>query len=298
VTEASTLTADEQSAMLADLYSARARLYDSLWSPVIRPVGERLLDHLPLKRAREVVDVGTGAGALLPSIRKAAPNAVILGVDRSEGMLRLAREKHTGPLAIMDAARLQLSADRFDVAVVAFVLFHLPKPEECLREVHRVLRQGGAVGTVTWAAQHPSTAGAIWEEEVKAAGARTIELPAVENRSCCDTRAKVASLLRRAGFRAIKTWTDEIVHQWRPLDHFEYQLHSSWREEIESLSSGAREDCLTRVRGRLSGQGSDQYIFRGTVVVATALKAAASARRRARARGQATTRPRPAATPS
>lgn len=272
MTQTSSLTADEQSAVLADLYTARAKLYDSLWSPVIRPVGERLLRDLPLKQATHVIDVGTGAGALLPSIRKAAPRATILGVDRSEGMLRLAREKHAGPLALMDAAKLEVPADRFDVAVVAFVLFHLPRPDRCLDEVHRVLRPGGAVGTVTWAAQHRSPASAVWEEEVKAAGARVIELPAVENLSCCDSRAKVTSLLRRAGFGSIKAWTEELEHTWRPEDHFEYQVRSSWREELESLSRGARLDCLSRVRKRLSGLNADQYVFTGTVVVATALK--------------------------
>jgi|SRR5579864_6943846 len=278
------LTIEEQVSALADLYSQRAKLYDSLWSPVIRPVGERLLSHLPLMQATDVIDVGTGAGALLPSIRKAAPNATILGVDRSEGMLRLAKEKHAGPLALMDAAKLEVSANRFDVAIVAFVLFHLPSPARCLSEVHRVLRPGGAVGTVTWAAQHLPPASAIWEEEVTAAGAQIIELPAVENRSCCDSKAKVTTLLKGAGFSAIKAWTEPIVHTWRPADHFQYQVHSSWREEIESLPSGARQDCLSRMRKRLRGLRSDQYVFRGTVVVATALKRPSPARHRSRAR--------------
>jgi ubiquinone/menaquinone biosynthesis C-methylase UbiE len=285
LTQSSSLTADEQSAVLADLYSARARLYDSLWSPVIRPVGERLLSHLPLKEARDVIDVGTGAGALLPSIQRAAPSAKVLGIDRSEGMLCLAKEKHAGPLALMDASKLEVPANRFDVAVVAFVLFHLPRPDRCLKEVNRVLRPGGVVGTVTWAAQHLPQASAIWDEEVTAAGAQIIELPAVENRSCCDSRAKVTSLLKGAGFTGIKTWIEEIVHAWRPEDHFEYQVHSSWREEIDSLSPNARRNCLSRMRKRVCGLDSDQYIFRGSVVVAIARKRPAPVKQRRRMRG-------------
>ncbi len=97
-----------------------------------------------------MVDIGTGAGALLPTVRRAAPSAVIVGVDRSLGMLRLAKEKHSSPLALMDVQKLALPANRFEVAVVAFVLFHLPYPEQCLAEVNRVLKPGGAVGTLTW----------------------------------------------------------------------------------------------------------------------------------------------------
>jgi ubiquinone/menaquinone biosynthesis C-methylase UbiE len=267
------LTAEEQTGVLADLYSARAHAYDSLWSPVIRPVGQRLLDRLPLTEATDVIDVGTGAGALLPSIRKAAPKARILGVDRSEGMLQLAKKKHAGPLLLMDAQRLELSADQFDVAVIAFVLFHLPHPERCIDEVNRVLRSGGAIGTVTWGAQHLPAASAVWDEELRASAARIVELPAVENKSCCDSRPKVIALLKRGGFRSIRAWTEPVQHGWRPEDHFEYQVHSSWREELESLPGGQREDCLSRVRNRLAVLSKDQYIFRGTVVMATAVKA-------------------------
>jgi len=87
------LTAEEQTAILAERYSQRAEAYDKFWSPVIRPAGERLVSQLPLGSASSIIDVGTGTGALLPAIARAALSATILGVDRSEGMLRLARKK-------------------------------------------------------------------------------------------------------------------------------------------------------------------------------------------------------------
>lgn len=275
----SALTAAKQSAILADMYSSRARLYDSLWSPVIRPIGERLLRLLPLKGARDVIDVGTGAGALLPAIRRAAPQATVMGIDRSAGMLCLAKTRHRGSLALMDAQKLELPARRFDVAVVAFVLFHLPRPDRCLREVHRVLKPGGTVGVITWAAQNRPKASAVWEEEVVAGGARVIELPAVENQKCCDSEAKVKALLEAAGFCDTRTWTRPVEHHWKPEDHFEYQQHYAWLEEIDSLSRTAREDCLSRVRSRLSQGDSDQYIYRGTVVMATAKRPNNAAKR-------------------
>lgn len=267
------LTAEAQTAILAERYSQRAEAYDQLWSPVIRPVGEHLIRQLPLKAASSIIDVGTGAGALLPAIRRAAPSATILGVDRSDGMLRLAREKHSGSLAVMDVQKLALPSNRFDVAVVAFVLFHVPSPDRCLSEVNRVLKPGGTVGTVTWGAERIPMANAVWDEELKAAGAHFLELPATDNRACCDDAGKVTELFEQTSFIVTRVWSESIEYRWRPEDHFDYQMRSTSRLRLQSLDEGDREACLGRIRKRLSGSDDEQYVYSGEVVMAIAHKA-------------------------
>lgn len=267
------MTADQQIAMLADRYTKRAEPYDALWSPVIRPVGERLVARLPLSSlTRSVVDIGTGAGALLPALQRAAPSAVIVGIDRSPGMLRLAKERYASPLALMDVQELALPANCFEAAVVAFVLFHLPHPEKCLAEVHRVLQPEGAVGTVTWGSENEALASAIWDDELQGAGAQVTALPAVDNRACCDSTQKMTALVEDAGFVSINVWTETIEHRWRPEEHFDYQVRMNARLRLQSLDAEDREACLHRVRARLSGADDEQYVYRGEVIMATAVK--------------------------
>ncbi|HXA42714.1 MAG TPA: methyltransferase domain-containing protein [Candidatus Solibacter sp.] len=268
------LTSEEQTAILAERYSQSAAGYDASWSPVIRPIGEHLLRHLPLATAVDVIDVGTGAGALLPSIQKAAPNATVLGVDNSEGMLRLARDKHAGPLMLMDVQDLGLPDNHFDVAVAAFVLFHLPSPDRCLREVNRVLKPGGAFGSVTWAVVNDPPADAIWAEELAAAGATIMRLTATDSYSRCDSPEKVAALLEHAGFTSINAWTQPLDYQWQPDEHYIDQQFRGAMLRLRLLSAPDREACLGRVRDRLAGLGADQYIDRSEVVLATAVKGA------------------------
>src|SRR5260370_16836823 len=136
--------------MPAVRYAQRVDADDGHWSPIIWRVGERMIARLPLAgKTGHIIDIGTGAGGLLPAVQLAAPSAVVVGIDRSQGMLRLAKERHSCPLALMDVQRLALPANRFEVAIVAFVLFHLPSPEQCLAEVNRVLQPGASVGPVT-----------------------------------------------------------------------------------------------------------------------------------------------------
>jgi len=267
------LTGEEQTAILAERYSQRAEAYDKLWSPVIRPAGERLIRQLSLKAARSIIDVGTGAGALLPAIRRAAPGAAIFGVDRSEGMLRLASKKHSGSLALMDVQKLAFPANRFDAAVVAFVLFHVPSPQRCLDEVNRVLKPSGSVGTVTWGAERIPMASAIWDEELEGAGAHYLELPATDNRACCDDAEKVTALFEQTGFSVTRVWSETIEYRWRPEDYFDYQMRSTSRLRLLSLDHGDREACLRRIRRRLSGSDDEQYVYSGDVIMAIARKA-------------------------
>src|SRR5206468_12888312 len=145
------------------------------------------------------------------------------------------------PPALMDVQRLALPANRFEVAIVAFVLFHLPSPEQCLAEVNRVLQPGGSVGTATWGSETEPPASAIWDDELQAAGARVIQLPAVDNRDCCDSTQKMTTLLEQAGFVSINVWTESIEHRWRPEDHFDYQLRMSSRLRLQSLDVQDRE---------------------------------------------------------
>ena len=263
---------DEQVSILADLYSKRAPAYDTLWSPVIRPSGERLLDRLPLAEARDVIDIGCGSGALLPLIQSRAPLATVMGVDRSPGMLEFARQKHAGPLAVMDAEQLELPDGSFDVAVMAFVLFHLPHPDRALHEVSRVLRVGGTAGLATWTDEEPPAANAIWNEELTAAGAAPIELPAVDTFEATDSAAKVGALLTDAGMTVLQVTPERIEYRWAPADHRDLHVRSTSRARLALLNEADRRDCLGRVDERLATLEGSEYTFRGGVLLTTATK--------------------------
>ena len=112
----------------------------------------------------------------------------------------------------------------------------------------------------------------IWAEELDAAGARLPGLPATDSYSRCNSPEKVAALLEQTGFSSTKVWTESLEYQWRPDEHFLDQRRRGSLLRLQLLSAADREACFRRVRVRLAGLGSDQYLDRSQVVMATAVK--------------------------
>jgi phosphatidylethanolamine/phosphatidyl-N-methylethanolamine N-methyltransferase len=96
-----------------------------------------------------ILEVGVGTGISLPDYR---PVNRLTGVDLSEPMLRKAQERvaekglvNVEALAVMDAERLALPDDSFDVVVAQYVITAVPHPEATLDEFARVLKPGGEI---------------------------------------------------------------------------------------------------------------------------------------------------------
>lgn len=254
---------------LSEEYSASARAYARHWGPTIRPLALSALDRLPLDRAERVLDVGTGTGDLLPDLRARAPRAAVIGVDRSAGMLAEAAARGRGPLALMDARGLALPSSSIDVVVLAFLLFHLPRPVEALREAGRVLRSGGAVGAVTWAGESPPLpAERIWAEELDRAGARPDPRPgSVRRYGAVDTPEKCERLLGRAGLCRREARIVRLERRWEPgeLTLVRRSCGPTGRR-LAALPTAERRRCVARAARRTARLSPEELVWRPAVV--------------------------------
>jgi SAM-dependent methyltransferase len=251
-----------------------AAAYSSLWAPVIRPMALPLLEMLPLAQARQILDVGAGTGEFFGDLRRRAPDAHIVGVDRSEGMLRIAQARAAQPLAVMDAQRLAFREAAFDLAVCIFVLFHVPNPLEALRELRRVLRPGAQIGAVTWG-EDPGTPGAaIWRDALDAAGATPEPRdPSVMQHACMDTEAKLAALLDEAGFTAVRTQRRCGEHRFTLDSLLTVQVRCGGASRrLPSLPPEEQARCRAQVKARLSSFSAEDLVYRAEVIFAVARK--------------------------
>lgn len=251
-------------------YTAEARSYVDYWSPVLHPISCRFIEELPEQVARRVLDLGSGAGTLLPILGEKFEGARVYGVDRSEGMLSLADSD--APLAVMDALGLGVKDAVFDVVVMAFVLFHLPDPIDGLREIRRILRPGGLVGVTTWANDAECTAGRVWKEELDAHGATPPEaLGRIAQHDLMDSTEKVEGLLDAAGFQSVRAEVRGFSHRMEPDDFLGLKTTvGGSRQRLESLTDDNRQRCLTRARERLADLTADDYVMEMEIIFASA----------------------------
>jgi phosphatidylethanolamine/phosphatidyl-N-methylethanolamine N-methyltransferase len=128
------------------------RIY-KLWSPIY----DHFFNTGPFLRARKqvfqdvnfdknlrILFVGVGTGADLELLNYRELN--ITAIDYSDEMLDKAREKFkasTIEFIKMDAQNLDLSDQQFDLVVASLVLSVVPDPNQCLKEMIRVLKKGG-----------------------------------------------------------------------------------------------------------------------------------------------------------
>jgi phosphatidylethanolamine/phosphatidyl-N-methylethanolamine N-methyltransferase len=96
-----------------------------------------------------ILEVGVGTGISLPDYSHINR---LVGIDLSEPMLRKAAERvrmlkldNVEALAVMDAERLALPDESFDVVVAQYVITAVPHPEATLDEFARVTKPGGEI---------------------------------------------------------------------------------------------------------------------------------------------------------
>ena len=130
-----------------DRYYDRLHLNRSIMLGLVMFVRELVARGDP----RAVLDVGCGPGEHAEFIARTT-SASVIGVDRSWGMLRVARRRseHVS-VARMDARQIAFPAETFDGILASNVVHHLPRAQVAgfFTELRRVARPGCTLYVIT-----------------------------------------------------------------------------------------------------------------------------------------------------
>jgi SAM-dependent methyltransferase len=116
------------------------------------PFARKIVKHLPpIERESVIADLGTGPGLLSIELCKLMPEARIIGVDPSSGVLEIAR-RNAGEAGISNyetrlgsAEEMPIDSDSLVLVVTQSSLHEWDDQQRAFSEIFRVLKPGGSV---------------------------------------------------------------------------------------------------------------------------------------------------------
>jgi ubiquinone/menaquinone biosynthesis C-methylase UbiE len=138
---------------------------------------EMMLDLAGVQAGSRVLDVAAGTGeSTLMAARRVGPMGYVLAADVSASMLNVAAEaaRKEGLMnvetGVMDAENLERDTDSFDAVVCRIALMLFPNPAKALTEMRRVVKPGGKVAVMAYAALEKNPFWGIFHKTVRRLG--------------------------------------------------------------------------------------------------------------------------------
>lgn len=140
--------------------------HQGLLDRINRPVGDIVAGRADPGPGARVLDVGCGAGATtLDMARRVGPDGRAVGVDVSDALLELARQRARAEavdnldFVRADAATHDFGAPTFDAAISRYGVMFFEDPDAAFANLRRAVRPGGGLTFACWrsAAENPLT---------------------------------------------------------------------------------------------------------------------------------------------
>lgn len=139
------------------IWNKLASKYDRLWvqKHSLTPTRNKVLAHLAQLNTPNIklLDLGCGTGQLLESLSTTHPDFILYGIDKSEEMLRIAKEKHINAIflqADMDQNHLEtkstttaLEPGTFDRVICSHSFPYYKRKQDVLAWVASLLKEDG-----------------------------------------------------------------------------------------------------------------------------------------------------------
>jgi SAM-dependent methyltransferase len=255
---------------LKGIYAPMAPDYEEIWAPLLRPYGLRLLEMLPLERARRVLELGCGVGRLLPAIAERAPDADVIGCDLVEDMLRRAPERFLRVVA--DGTQLPFADASFDAMVSAFCIFHFPDPPDALLRARRTIASGGSIAVAVWGTGSTFPAVDVWNEALDRLGVPNDPAAAGlgEGRQLVDSTDKMRAALEGAGFVDVRSESTEWQVRWTVEGFSEWRVRMGpGRRRLERLDLERRQVVIAEARAAVDELGAGALLDQDEIVLAS-----------------------------
>ncbi len=126
-------------------FNKLAKNYDDLFGNYIKKMQLKLINHVNIKNNSNVLDVGCGTGNFLKILEDSNKNLNLYGIDISEKMLKIAKNKLKNTKLFINQAEKINSKEKFDYIFTTDAFHHLSNREMFVKKSYKALKKQGTI---------------------------------------------------------------------------------------------------------------------------------------------------------
>jgi SAM-dependent methyltransferase len=242
---------------------SESEAYEQFMGRWSRDLAAPFVEFAGVKAGDEVLDVGSGTGALSAAVLSSAKPTRVIGVDPSSAYVEYARARTKDERAtfeVGDGQQLRFADASFDKVLSLLVINFIPDSGRALREMSRVTRPGGAIAAAVWDYGEGMEMLRIFWDEVVALDPSSDRRDERHMPLC--RRGELAALWRQHGLRDITEAPLVIALPFKSFDDFWEPFLKGQGPAgayVTSLSEPRRLALRDRLRQRLGQDGSRPF---------------------------------------
>ncbi len=201
------------------------------------------------------LDVGAGTGILTQVILQDASPSKVVGLDLSQDYIEFARQHvHDDRVEfrVGNAVDAAPESPEFDVSVAGLVLNFVPSPEQVVRNMAQVVKDGGAVAAYVWDySGQMEMMRHFWDAAIKVDPAAN-EMDAGQRFTICDPN-NLRSLFQSTDLKAVEVVPIDIQTRFKNFDDYWLPFLGA-QGSVSKYLRGLNDETLLALRGQLQKQ--------------------------------------------
>ncbi len=244
---------------------------------------EMMLDLAGVQEGSRILDVAAGTGeSTLMAAARVGPKGHVLAADVSPSMLNVAAEaaRKAGftnvETRVMNAENLELDTDSFDAVVCRIALMLFPNPAKALTEMRRVVKPGGKIAVMVYAALDKNPFWGIFHKTVRRLGNISPPAPGEPWMYALGEPGALEEVYRRGDFLNVSVHAAPIPRRFQSAAAAVENMRKGAgdiRELMNRLNETDRERAWAEIAERFKRfEGPNGFEVPGEVLVGVGMK--------------------------